>query len=82
MSPHNGREVDFDFEVDGEAQNVKVKGFVKVSDEQAYLTCGLQGLGLIQPARIAAQPYLDSGLLREVTAAMETLCRCRSRLRM
>jgi len=62
----DGREVDFDFEVDGEAHNVKVEGFVKVSDEQAYLTCGLQGLGLIQPARIAAQPYLDSGLLREV----------------
>ena len=60
MSPHNGRDVD------GEAQNVKVTGFVKVSDEQAYLTCGLQGLGLIQPARIAVQPYLDSGLLREV----------------
>lgn len=66
MSPHTGREVDFDFEVDGEAHSVKVQGFVKVSDEQAYLTCGLQGLGLIQPARIAAQPYLDSGLLREV----------------
>jgi len=35
-------------------------------DEQAYLTCGLEGLGLIQPARIAAQPYLDAGQLREV----------------
>ncbi|RFU44089.1 LysR family transcriptional regulator [Paraburkholderia sp. DHOC27] len=66
LSPHNGRAVDFDFEVGGSALNVKVDGFVKVSDEQAYLTCGLQGLGLIQPARIAAQPYLDAGLLREV----------------
>ncbi|MGF6774288.1 LysR family transcriptional regulator for bpeEF and oprC [Paraburkholderia sp. GAS199] len=66
MSPDSGREVDFDFEVDGEAHKVKVNGFVKVSDEQAYLTCGLQGLGMIQPARIAAQPYLDSGQLREV----------------
>jgi len=66
MSPHNGREVAFDFEVNGEAQTVKVNGFIKVSDEQAYLTCGLQGHGLIQPARIAAQPYLDSGQLREV----------------
>jgi DNA-binding transcriptional LysR family regulator len=66
LSPHNGRAVDFDFEVGGSALNVKVNGFVKVSDEQAYLTCGLQGLGLIQPARIAAQPYLDSGQLREV----------------
>ena len=66
LSPHNGRTVDFDFEVGGSALNVKVDGFVKVSDELAYLTCGLQGLGLIQPARIAAQPYLDAGQLREV----------------
>ncbi|MCC8404422.1 LysR family transcriptional regulator [Paraburkholderia sp. MMS20-SJTN17] len=66
VSPHSGRECDFDFEVDGIARKVKLNGFVQVSDEQAYLTCGLQGLGMIQPARIAAQPYLDSGLLREV----------------
>ncbi|HEY1998393.1 LysR family transcriptional regulator [Paraburkholderia sp.] len=66
MSPHNGRTVDFDFEVGGSALTVKVNGFVKVTDEQAYLTCGLEGLGLIQPARIAAQRYLDSGQLVEV----------------
>jgi LysR family transcriptional regulator for bpeEF and oprC len=66
MSPDGGRAVDFDFEVGGRALAVKIDGFVKVSDEQAYLTCGLQGLGLIQPSRIAAQPYLDSGQLREV----------------
>ncbi|MEX3789787.1 LysR family transcriptional regulator [Paraburkholderia sp. BR14374] len=66
VSPHSGRECDFDFEVDGEARKIKLNGFVQVSDEQAYLTCGLQGLGMIQPARIAAQPYLDSGLLHEV----------------
>jgi LysR family transcriptional regulator for bpeEF and oprC len=66
LSQHSGRAVDFDFEVGGRALSVKVNGFVKVSDEQAYLTCGLQGLGLIQPARIAAQPYLDAGQLREV----------------
>jgi DNA-binding transcriptional LysR family regulator len=66
MSRHNGRVVNFDFDVDGSMLAVKVDGFVSVSDEQAYLTCGLQGLGLIQPARIAAQPWLDAGLLREV----------------
>jgi LysR family transcriptional regulator for bpeEF and oprC len=66
VSPHSGRECDFDFEVNGEARKVKLDGFVQVSDEQAYLSCGLQGLGMIQPARIAAQPYLDSGLLQEV----------------
>ncbi|HXZ09542.1 MAG TPA: LysR family transcriptional regulator [Paraburkholderia sp.] len=66
MSAHNGRTVDFDFEVGGSALTVKINGYIKVADEQAYLTCGLQGLGLIQPSRIAAQPYLDSGQLREV----------------
>ncbi|QDQ81502.1 LysR family transcriptional regulator [Paraburkholderia megapolitana] len=66
MSSQNGRACDFDFEVGDNATRVKVNGFVKVSDEHAYLTCGLQGLGLIQPSRIAAQAYLDSGALREV----------------
>ncbi|KDB07484.1 transcriptional regulator, LysR family [Burkholderia sp. lig30] len=66
MSSHNGRAVDFDFDVGGRALTVKVDGFVRVNDEHAYLACGLEGLGLIQPARIAAQPLLDAGLLREV----------------
>jgi len=66
MAFGNGANVDFDFEIDEEAVKVKVDGFVKVNDAQAYLTCGLQGLGLIQPSRIAAQPYLDSGALVEV----------------
>jgi len=66
ISRHNGRVVNFDFEVDGSVLAVKVDGFVSVNDEQAYLTCGLQGHGLIQPTRLAAQPWLESGLLREV----------------
>ncbi|WP_133645301.1 LysR family transcriptional regulator [Paraburkholderia flava] len=66
LSQDNGRAADFDFEVGDSVIRVKVDGFVKVSDEQAYLTGGLQGLGLIQPSRIAAQPYLDSGRLIEV----------------
>jgi LysR family transcriptional regulator, regulator for bpeEF and oprC len=66
VSPRTGRPCDFDFEVDGEAVTVKMAGFVQVTDEHAYLACGLQGLGLIQPPRIAALPYLRSGQLREV----------------
>ncbi|WP_075583287.1 LysR family transcriptional regulator [Caballeronia sordidicola] len=66
VSPRTGRPCDFDFEVDGEAMTVKMAGFVQVTDEHAYLACGLQGLGLIQPPRIAALPYLRSGQLREV----------------
>ncbi|WP_429260360.1 LysR family transcriptional regulator [Paraburkholderia sp. GAS334] len=61
-----GRAADFDFQVDGGTVNVPLGGFVQVSDEHAYLECGLRGLGLIQPPRALAQPYLDSGRLREV----------------
>jgi LysR family transcriptional regulator for bpeEF and oprC len=66
VSDRTGRPCDFDFEVHGEAVAVKMAGFVQVTDEHAYLACGLQGLGLIQPPRIAALPYLRSGELREV----------------
>ncbi|MFM0206179.1 LysR family transcriptional regulator [Paraburkholderia sediminicola] len=61
-----GRAADFDFQVGGDTVNVALEGFVQVSDEHAYLECGLRGLGLIQPPRALAQPYLDSGRLREV----------------
>ncbi|TKC92724.1 LysR family transcriptional regulator [Trinickia terrae] len=60
------RGAEFDFEDDGRVTSVRVEGFVQVADEHAYLACGLEGLGLIQPSRIAAQPYLDSGQLKEV----------------
>jgi len=66
MCAQTGRAADFDFQVDGDTFNVPLGGFVQVSDEHAYLECGLRGLGLIQPPRALAQPYLDSGRLREV----------------
>ncbi|RKP51959.1 LysR family transcriptional regulator [Pararobbsia silviterrae] len=64
-----GRRAGFDFEVGEETVEVKLDGFVQVSEDHAYLTCGLQGLGLIQPTRLAAEPYLRSGQLREVLTA-------------
>ena len=66
MRAQTGRAVDFDFQVNGDTVNVRLGGFVQVSDEHAYLECGLRGFGLIQPPRALAQPYLDSGRLREV----------------
>ena len=66
MCAQTGRPEDFGFQVDGDPVNVPLGGFVQVSDEHAYLECGLRGLGLIQPSRTLAQPYLDSGRLREV----------------
>lgn len=66
MSPLSGRSIDFEFDVGGVRTHLKVGGYLKVSDEQACLSSALQGVGLIQLARIAALPYLKSGALREV----------------
>ncbi|CAB3790835.1 LysR family transcriptional regulator [Pararobbsia alpina] len=69
MSSPAARKVSLDFAVGGETVEVKLDGFVQVAEDHAYLSCGLQGLGLIQPSRIAALPYLRSGQLREVLGA-------------
>jgi DNA-binding transcriptional LysR family regulator/MFS family permease len=68
LSTQTGRRLDFDFDVDFARRPAKVKvdGFVQVNDEHAYLACGIEGLGLIQPGRAAAAPYLASGQLIEV----------------
>jgi LysR family transcriptional regulator for bpeEF and oprC len=65
-SAQTGRRVDFDFSVAARTSKVKVDGFIQVNDEHTYLTCGLEGLGMIQPGRAAAAPYLASGQLIEV----------------
>ncbi|HIH2746036.1 LysR family transcriptional regulator [Burkholderia aenigmatica] len=60
------RTVELDFLVDGAVRKVRLDGIVSVDDEHAYLACGAHGLGLIQPPRVAAQPLIDAGQLREV----------------
>jgi LysR family transcriptional regulator, regulator for bpeEF and oprC len=66
LSTQTGRRLDFDFSVAARASKVKLDSFVQVNDEHSYLACGLEGLGLIQPGRAAAAPYLASGQLVEV----------------
>lgn len=66
FSSRTGRTIDWDFVVNGVSTEVKVKGTVSVNDADAYVTCGLQGFGLIQPALYMVQEHLDSGALVEV----------------
>lgn len=66
FSHRTGRTIDWDFVVDGVATPVKMRGMVSVNDAEAYLACGLQGFGLIQPARFMAIPHLESGALVEI----------------
>ncbi len=54
------------FERDGESLEVAMKGKVSVNDADAYVTCGVEGLGIVQPARFMALPHLRDGALIEI----------------
>lgn len=69
FSSATGKSVeDWSFLVDGKAVNIAVNGIISVNDSEAYLTCGLQGFGMIQLPRYMASPHLKAGALREVLA--------------
>lgn len=54
---------DLSVEVAEQVTCVRTRGQLHVADEAAYLSAGLEGLGLIQPTVLAAAPYLASGRL-------------------
>ncbi|PWC34327.1 LysR family transcriptional regulator [Azospirillum sp. TSO35-2] len=60
-----GKVHELSFVRDGEEHEVKMAGTVSVNDADAYVTCGLEGLGIIQPARFMVLPHLRSGALVE-----------------
>jgi LysR family transcriptional regulator, regulator for bpeEF and oprC len=66
--PHSGRGKDWEFVVAGKTVTARVRANLAVNDADGYLTCGLQGLGLIRPPSFLVRPYLQSGRLREVLA--------------
>ncbi|CAB3829709.1 LysR substrate-binding domain-containing protein [Achromobacter sp. CF-sbj1-Ac2-l] len=68
LSNASGRPLDWRFRVDGEDIALALPGRYSVNETEAYLHCGLEGLGLIQLSELAASIYLRSGRLREVLA--------------
>ncbi|MGB6009193.1 LysR family transcriptional regulator [Castellaniella sp.] len=64
-----GRNIDLSFKVGDGVVNVPLKGPLSVNDAEAYVSAGLAGFGLIQPARYMVAPHLDSGELVEVLGA-------------
>lgn len=71
FSSRTGRNIDWDFIIDGVRTEVKVNGSVSVNDAEAYMALGLQGFGLLQASRFMALPHLQSGALREVLPQWE-----------
>lgn len=63
-----GRPMDWRFNVNGESLAMTLPSRFSVNETEAYLHCGLEGLGLIQLSEFAALPYLQSGRLKEVLA--------------
>ncbi|MEA3118055.1 MAG: LysR family transcriptional regulator, regulator for bpeEF and oprC [Paraburkholderia sp.] len=66
FSSRTGRLMNWAFLVDGKEVEVKMNGSVSVNDAEAYVTCALEGFGLIQPALFMVLPHLRSGALKEV----------------
>ncbi|MCX4162387.1 MULTISPECIES: LysR family transcriptional regulator [Paraburkholderia] len=73
FSSRTGRVIDWAFLVDGKEVEAKMQGIVSVNDADAYVTCGLEGFGLIQPARFMVLPHLQSGQLVEVLPHLKPL---------
>jgi LysR family transcriptional regulator for bpeEF and oprC len=67
------RVVDFDFVVEAQAVQVKMQGMVAVNDAEAYLSCGVKGLGIIQVPLFMAKPHLENGELVEVLPGFKPL---------
>lgn len=68
-----GRLMDWSFLVEGKEIEVKVSGSMSVNDADAYVTCGLEGFGLIQPPRFMVLRHLQEGRLVEVLPQFKPL---------
>ncbi|MFM0117373.1 LysR family transcriptional regulator [Paraburkholderia sp. RL18-101-BIB-B] len=69
ISNSTGRPLDWRFHVQGEDLAMTMPSRFSVNETEAYLQCGLEGLGLIQLSEFVALPYLKSGRLKEVLAS-------------
>lgn len=61
-----GRIVNMCFRRDGQTHEVALTSVIAVNDADAYVTCGLEGLGILQPGRFMVLPHLRRGTLREI----------------
>lgn len=68
LSSRSGRRTHWSFVVDGEEYAAHMREDVTVNDTDAYVACGLEGLGLIRAASYMVIPHLRSGRLRRVLA--------------
>jgi LysR family transcriptional regulator for bpeEF and oprC len=68
VSSNTGRMRSWDYVVNGVVETVDMRGLVAVNDVDAYVSCGLHGLGLLKTAAFPVARYIRTGELREVLA--------------
>jgi LysR family transcriptional regulator for bpeEF and oprC len=66
VSSNTGRVRTWDFLVDGQVETIEMAGMIAVNDVDAFVTCGLNGLGLLKGAVYSLMPYVRSGALCEI----------------
>jgi LysR family transcriptional regulator for bpeEF and oprC len=66
VSSNTGRVRGWDYVVNGVVETVDMRGLIAVNDVDAYISCGLHGLGLLKTATFPLVPYLETGELKEV----------------
>jgi LysR family transcriptional regulator for bpeEF and oprC len=63
---HGGRSRPWEFTVDQQLAQVPMAHAVCVDDADAYLACGIAGLGIVSASAYTLRPAVRSGLLRQI----------------
>ncbi|WP_414444600.1 LysR family transcriptional regulator [Burkholderia sp. 22PA0106] len=71
ISQVTGRVQPWDFSVDGNPHALRMKSVVTVDDADAYVACGVAGLGIVCGSFYSLRPQLESGGLRRILAQYE-----------
>lgn len=61
-----GRPMPWIFLIDGKLHEIRMNSIVTVNDSDAYVSCALEGFGLIQPTLFSVIPHLMDGSLVEI----------------
>ena len=70
FSSQTGRNMDFEFVIDGKVQTMALKGQLAVNDVDAYVASAEAGYGLIQLPRFHVAAQLVAGSMQEVLPGM------------
>ena len=68
LSSRTARSLEWNFVVHGESRVIRMNERLVINDTDAYVACGLEGLGLIRAGSYMVQHHLRSGKLRQVLA--------------